>query len=247
MYKESQQFENEQVLERVKEKYLNSSLPLKIAKTELLRDLGLPTPETDYFSKDEISALKTRILQRLPLEEKPLIVRVACVPDRFSMPTFFVEDAKDIDQIIEQMGHLVTSESTVTHFILQNATPKSRVKNKIVGRLLYTGQQSLPLAKIVELYKGAKSADVLDRVKGEDPNYERLEQRLGEFTKPISKSTIIDQAETRNIYSILNNYEPQLELAKKIFASGRNKAGDETSASFEFSYRDGNLVFVDID
>lgn len=247
MYKESRQFEDEPVLEKIKEKYLNSSLPLKIAKTELLNDLGLPTPKTDFYPKTEIETLRNKILQRRTEEKRPLIVRVACVPDRFSMPSFIVNDESDIEQIIQKVNDLVNTEGTITHFILQNATPEDKVKDKIVGRLLYAGNKSIPLAKVTELYKGAKNAGIFDRVDPSDPNYERIEQELGKFPKPASKSKAISPDDTKNIYNILSNYEPQLEIAKEIFAKRQNKPEDEISASFEFSYRDGNLVFADID
>lgn len=244
---EADKLENEPVLEMIKEKYLNSPLPLKIRKTELLRELGLPIPKSDFFPRTELAALKATILRRLSEDPRPLIVRVACAPDRFSMPSFFIDDAKNLEAISAKVGDLSNQDPTITHFILQNATPKDKVNDKIVGRMIFGSTGSLPLAKTIELYKGAKNASIFENVEATDPNYERLEQRVGEFTKPVSKSSAIGQVETKNVYNILTEHESQLEAARVIFAAGQNKPSDEVSTTFEFSYRDGNLVFVDID
>jgi hypothetical protein len=247
MNREFSQPESEPVLERIEHEYLNSSLPSKIKKTELLRELGLPIPKTDFFPRGEIAALRKRLVDRLADEKRPMIVRVACVPDKFTMPAFLVDAKENIDQAMKKIEKLVEQDRTITHFILQFATPKDKIIDKIVGRIVYGSASSLPSTKTVELFKGAKNAEIFNHLDTRNRSYERLEQKLGEFVKPKVKSKTISEEEVKNIHTALEGYEPQLEIAKKIFAKGQNKTNDEISTTFEFSYRDGNLVFVDID
>jgi hypothetical protein len=247
MNREFSQFDDEPVLKKIENEYINSKSPLKIKKTELLRELGLPIPRTDFFKRNELIALKEKVLQRITEEKRPLIIRVACVPDKFSMPDFSIDKATQIDEILAKLQNLIKKEQTITHLILQSATPKNRIKDKIVGRILYTDMRSQPAAVVIELYKGAKSAGIFNKLDIKDENYVRLEQKLGEFMKLEHKSRTISKDDTNDIYSSLKEYGSQLEKAKQIYAKSQYKTSDYLSVCFEFSYRDGNLVFVDID
>lgn len=239
--------EREVALDSMRERFLDPSLPLKIRKTNLLRDVGLPIPETDYFQRENLHGLMQALQERLHEDSPSLIVRVACIPERLGMPDFYISKADQIPVTLEQIQSLLQSEHSITHLIVQNATPPDKVQDKIVGRLLFHSGQAAPLQKTVELYKGTKNARILNNVSMDDPLYVRLEQSAGGFLRPHSFQNVLSADDLREITSRLTGYEEQLEAANTIIAEAAQQHHDAQSTSYEFSYREGRLVFVDID
>lgn len=78
-------------------------LPSKIKKTKLLENVGLPVPDTDYFTAQEIKKLKDKIRIRFKKQGGPLILRVACIPDKYTMPSFYIETLRDAPNIIKKL------------------------------------------------------------------------------------------------------------------------------------------------
>lgn len=239
--------------DKIVEKFNNPEVPYKIKKTELLETVGLPTPKTDYFEKAEIEPLKNKILEELQSHNYPLIVRLACIPDKFSMPSFFIEknmEGNKIDTILNEICSLAKKDSTIKYFILQEATPMESAKDKISGRILFEKRGMMPTQEVLEIYKGARSTEILNNVNTDDPNFQRFVKKVGEFMKPTNKladNTSIKENEIREIYGLLNSYQEKIETVINTITKSQNKSVNDIAISLEFSYRNNEMVFSDID
>ncbi|MFH1233861.1 MAG: hypothetical protein V1649_04420 [Patescibacteria group bacterium] len=240
-------------IDKMVEKFNDPEIPYKIKKTELLETVGLPIPKTDYFKKTEIKLLKGKILEELQSHDYPLIIRVACIPDKFSMPFFFIENNMEKDKIDTMLNNICSSikkDSTIQYFILQEATPLESAKDKISGRISFEKGTMMPIQEVLEIYKGARSTSVLNNVDVNDPNFQRFVKKAGEFMKPaktLDADSSIEEGEVKEIYNFLSMYREKIETIIDIITKSQKKSVNDTVVSLEFSYRDGKIVFSDID
>ena len=235
---------------RILESFINSEIPYKVRKSRLMENCGLPMPETDYFKKDEIDKLVERARERLSEESKPLVLRLACIPDKISLPVFYLEQEEDLNNLSKELGDFIEKEPTITSFIVQDATPKTKTKDKISGRVLFRYDKSLPTEMVVEIYKGGRSTGILNELRTSDKDYQRFEKKSGEFIKAateIDPKTSIGTDETRRIFQQLDSYHEEIARLREVFSKSKEKKVGETPVCLEFSYRNGNLVFTDFD
>lgn len=226
------------------------TLPLKIRKTVLLERCGLPIPYTTYVSRNDLNRLGEEIEQAAQARDFPQIVRVACTPDRLSMPTRYIESRADVHDAQAWAHQLLCLEPTVTHLMIQEATPREKAPLKISGRLTFEARRMCPLTNVLELYKGSRSTGILNAVNPNDLNFLRYEKRLGRFLHIVGgclrSSTILD-GEVRDIYRSLASFEEAFRHACNIIATARSVSEDSMTFCFEFSYCEGHLVFSDVD
>lgn len=246
-------YQEEPKSENIINNFNNIEIPLKIKKIKILETVGLPISQMDFLKRDDIGDLPALLSEKLKLSDGPLIVRSACVPDKFSMPTFYLEkEMSEIDKIkiIEEIYSLVNNDQTIKYLIIQDATPSHSAKDKISGRILFEKSDMAPIQEILEIYKGARSTGVLNNVNTEDPNFQIFIKKAGEFMKPtkkLSADSSIKEGEIRDIYRFLVQYRDKIDTAIDMIANRPNKDPKDTPISFEFSYRDGKIVFSDID
>lgn len=242
----------DEVYQRLFEKFNDRDIPYKIRKMELLKDVNLPVPNAEYFDKKNLQDLETAIINKITKDpETPLVIRVACVPDKLSMPIFYIEKEDDFRDNLDKIESLLKNESTITNFILQEATPQDKAQDKISGRVLFAGREMFPLEEVLEIYKGSRSTGILNKVEISDKNFLRFEKTAGHFLKPTKeinyKDTSITEDEIRAIARYLDEYKDNIELAKKVFSTTKNDQVENEEACFEFSYRDREINFIDID
>ncbi|MDD4476608.1 MAG: hypothetical protein PHY40_00420 [Patescibacteria group bacterium] len=243
----------ELVVDKMIERFNDPEIPYKIKKTKLLETVGLPIPKTDYFEKTEIKLLEGKIFEELQAHDSPLVVRFACMPDKLSMPFFYLEkemNDEEINKIVEKIHTLFESDSSVKYLILQEATPAEKTKDKISGRISFEKGEMLPTQEVLDIYKGARSTGILNNVNVNDPNFQTFIKKTGEFLKPtkkLDKDSLIKEEEIREIYNFLNLYREKIETIINIITKSKNKSVNDMTISLEFSYRDGKIVFSDID
>lgn len=241
------------MIDRMVEDFNKPEIPLKISKIKLLETVGLPISKIDFIKKENTDGLENIILERLKNQDYPLIIRFACIPDKFSMPFFYVEKEMNDEEkgmIIEKIYSLIKNDATIKYLILQDATPTESAKDKISGRISFEKGEMVPIQEVLEIYKGARSTGVLNNVDVNDPNFQRFTKKAGEFMKPtkeLDADSSIKDSEVREIYSFLNMYREKIETITDIIAKSKNKSINDMIVSMEFSYRDGKLVFSDID
>lgn len=232
-------------------RFQDENTAFKVRKIELLEEAGLPIPKSDILRPEEVGLLEEAILsRRLEDPATPLIIRFACVPDRFSMPAVFVEPESDIDEIIDKIKLSASNNRQIKQIILQELTPQAEAKNKISGRYLLENSQVYPLEEILELYKGSRSTNVLNNPYVTDPNFLRFEKRASQFmipNKKIDESISFTELEIRDIYSTLQSFKEKISLIKEVIALSKGKKPEEVVVSIEFSYNKGRMVFSDID
>ncbi len=232
------------------ERYMDSSIPLKIRKTNLLAMCGLPIPESVFFDKVEIDNLDNEIKSFFGNDSWPLILRVACVPNKSSMPFFYINNEEEVRNVISEAQELLKGDSSIKSFILQEATPEEKAKEKISGRIVLESTRMIPTEQTVEIYKGARSTSILNNVKLGDPRLLRFQKKTGQFMKPeqeITRESNVSEGEIRGIFSSLKGYLEMMESVKAVIAKSEKKDPDNLSCSFEFSYRAGRITFIDID
>lgn len=236
---------------KLTEDYGNQSVPFKIRKIELLKNVGLPVPSAEYFDTEDLDEIQENIRKKLhdyPLN--PLILRFATIPNKNSMPVFYFESLENLNQL-SQVTDLIQSDPSIKKIILQDATPKEKAIDKISGRLLILDESNSDIELILEIYKGSRSTSILNTVNLDDPNYLRFEKRLGKFLKPVSpinfNNTTIKEYEIRSLAGYLKEYTGKLEIAKDVHISFIKKQSVSHDACFEFSLRDGKINFSDID
>lgn len=242
----------EKIYQRLLEKFSDVAIPYKIRKIELLKDVNLPVPKAEYFDRKNLGDLEQAIINKIAEDpETPLVIRVACVPDKLSMPIFYMEKEEDFKDNLHKIESLIENEPTITNFILQEATPQDKTRDKISGRFLFAGQEMLPLESALEIYKGSRSTAILNRAEISDQNFLRFEKKAGHFLRPTKEidyeATSITEDEIRAIARYLDEYRDNMELAKKVFSASDVNRGENEEACFEFSYRDREINFIDID
>ena len=240
-------------INKMVERFNDPEIPYRIRRTEILEAVGLPTPKTDYLKKTEINLLKDKVSEELQSHDYPLIVRFACVPDKFSMPFFYLEKEmsdEEKNKIVEEIRSVIENDSNIKYLILQEATPAEKAKDKISGRIVFEKGEMAPIQEVLEIYKGARSTGILNNVNVNDPNFQRFIKKAGEFMKPVKNldtDSSIKEGEVRKIYEFLKMYQEKIETIIDIITKSQKKSANDMSISFEFSYRDGRIVFSDID
>jgi len=233
------------------EKFKDPKIPYKIRKTQLLENFNLPIPETEYFKREDIVNLKNRTIERIKLSTDPLIIRVACIPDKLSMPFFYVESNEiNISHIIREVGSLLDQDGSIVSLILQDATPKEKISDKISGRISFESEKMIPVEQFLEIYKGSRSTGILNNLSKRDPQFMRFVKEAGHFMRPETefngKSTIT-KLEIKDLYNLLESYKEKMENVKQVIAKSLDKLEKETLVVFEFSYRNGEIIFTDFD
>lgn len=240
----------ELIISKLVERFSDFSVPYKIRKTELLQSVGLPIPETHYFTKDNIDDLDSSAREILAKTHSPLVVRFACIPDRLSMPVFYIENESQLPDVLKKVNIILKDNPEVASIILQEATPRGAALDKISGRFLLDDSRAFPRESVLELYKGNRSTGILNRLDPTDSNYLRFEKELGKFMSPTkrpSPDSLVTKSELKDIYSKLEQYKDLILLTKEIIALSHKQSEDKTLVSLEFSYRSGRMIFTDFD
>lgn len=241
----------EKLVDLLEENYLDLKTPLKIKKVELLKSVGLPVSKSEYFDASEIDNVGKAIDSRLGDGEESFMIRFACDPDKFSMPSLQVQKGEDVPKCLDDLHKLVRENYQIKKIILSSLTTKEQAKNKISGRLMLEASNALPTQSILELYKGARTNDVLNNPDTDDPNFLFLIKQLGgklRLAEPKqSEGRRISEGEVEAISSSLQEYEDKMAIAREVIAKSRGKFSDNLPIIFEFSSTDGELVFSDID
>ncbi|MDD5710901.1 MAG: hypothetical protein PHV43_02255 [Candidatus Colwellbacteria bacterium] len=230
------------------EEYDDESTPLKVRKINLLETVGLPISETDILSKDNKQEIKEKIIERLHGGDVSLVVRFSGRDDGLGMPSCYIDNEEDLGDILEQMEDIFTHDPNISHVILQSATPRREASNKVSGRLMMYDDVDSGYDEIVELYKGARSTGVLNLVDPSDPQFHRLVKPLGGFMKPreeIDPSSTLTTGEVVGIVRKLNDKRDAIEIVQSVLRQSRRHSRNDYT--LEFSYRDGDLIFTDID
>lgn len=239
----------DELVEVLEENFLDLKVPLKIKKIELLKSLGLPVSESNYFDTDDMEGLKQAVTSRLD-GENALMVRFACDPDQFSMPTVSIEKNDDLEDKINQLQQLIIKENHIKKLILTSLTTREQAKNKISGRLMLEADSALPAQSILELYKGSRTTDVLNNPDTSDPNFLFLVKELGGQLKLRNErhsDCPISDSEIGMVFNTLKEYEDRLSMAKEVVAKSKGKTSEKLVVIFEFSYSNGKFVFSDFD
>lgn len=243
----------ELMLEKMAEDFRQPEIPLKIKKIKLLETVGLPISKMDFIKKENFDDLAATISERLKHQDCPLIIRFACAPDKFSMPFFYLEKEvgeEEKNKIIEDIYSLIKNDSTIGYLILQDATPADSAKDKISGRILFEKGEAMPAQEVLEIYKGARSTGILNNVNVNDPNFQIFIKKAGEFMKPtknLSADSSIKEGEVKEIYNFLKMYREKIETIMDVITRSQKKSAKDMAVSLEFSYRDGKIIFSDID
>lgn len=143
------------MIDRMVEDFNKPEIPLKISKIKLLETVGLPISKIDFIKKENTDGLENIILERLKNQDYPLIIRFACIPDKFSMPFFYVEKEMNDEKkgmIIEKIYSLIKNDATIKYLILQDATPTESAKDKISGRISFEKGEMVPIQEVLEIY-----------------------------------------------------------------------------------------------
>jgi len=245
--------QEELILEKMAEDFNQPEIPLKIKKIKLLETVGLPISKMDFVKRENFDDLASVISERFKRQDCPLIIRFACVPDKFSMPFLYLEkeaSEEEKNKIVEGIRSLIENDSNIKYLILQEATPVEKAKDKISGRISFEKGKMSPIQEVLEIYKGARSTGVLNNVDVNDPNYQRFVKKAGEFMKPaktLDADSSIEEGDIREIYNFLSMYREKIETIIDIITKSKNKLVNDMAISLEFSYRDGKIVFSDID
>ncbi len=235
----------------LEKEFSDDRIPLKVRKLGILAEAGLPVLKTDIIERDDIGDLEQKLEERASGGgNPPLILRFACVPDKFSMPTFYLEQVGDLSKVANTVRDAVLNDREIASVIIQDATPAAEAPNKISGRALYEDEYRTGNELVLELYKGSRTTGILNRVHAEDSSLQRFIKPYGGFLRPdtvvnpdnggLSKQEIAEV-----VGRIDSQYREAIELAKKVFLKIARKT--HPVVSFEFWYRDGKMVFTDID
>ncbi|MFH0767483.1 MAG: hypothetical protein V1920_05270, partial [Bacillota bacterium] len=225
--------------------YKDTLIPLKLRKVQLFDNLELPHPNT------EIIDLKTGKLEEAIakyLDCGPIVVRFAGNNDTPGMPSCSIDSRAEFNQGLTRINEILAKKNTYTHIIIQNSTPKEEWINKISGRIMLDSGDESGNEEIYELFKGAGSTGILNTANVSDKNFLRLVKEPGRFlarSNSSANNSGISAAEVSDIVSQVESFKEQLQQLKKIvMASPEYKRNDVV---VEFSYRDGSLVFTDVD
>mgnify|MGYP001558344355 CR=1 FL=1 len=85
------------MVNKVVEDFNKTEIPLKIRKIKLLETMELPISKIDFIKKEDVDSLESTVLEKFKYQNSPLIVRFACIPDKFSFKEKFIDQDKIID------------------------------------------------------------------------------------------------------------------------------------------------------
>lgn len=232
------------------EVFENRSVPLKIRKMALMQLAGLPTLNAEIKEADNLLEIFESV-EKIVKKGESAILRFACIPDRLSVPSIYVNNDKELFDIPQKIANVREKYPEVKKIIVQEATNETDAKTKISGRLMIT-QSADSSEKIVELYKGSRSTGVFDHLDSGDRNYLRFEKGAGEFMKPLkglSPDTDFVENEVRAVFIALQDYDKAIRRVIRIYNKVNKGAnnGALPPIVFEFSIRDGKFNFVDVD
>lgn len=239
-------------IEKLAQNFSDQEVPMKIRKLNLLKEVGLPVPRVEILAASDLRSLERSIKDRIGRGELPLMIRFACNPDRYSMPTFSVETGEpdELKAVNTNIANVLAANHEIKDVILQKMTPIEKAGTKISGRITYESEDLMPLQSIIELYKGSRSTSVLDRLTPEDPNYLRFEKEAGRFLKlatPLKPNSSIAVSEYTHVLTSLNSYNEQTKAVVEVIAKSRGQQQSPKSTSIEFSYNESRILFIDID
>jgi len=232
------------------ENFSREDTPLKVRKVELMDAVGMPLDQMYIFMASDLSRVYYLLNQEITSNQYPVVVRFACIPNRYSMPMYYLENRADAERIVVQINEMLNKDSSIRSIIIQSATPIESAVNKISGRYSLEGINSLPVEEILELYKGSRSTSILNTLATSDPGYVSFSKRIGGLLKPdreINTLSNIKISELRDVYERLARYKEKMTIVKDVISYSQEKLSSDNLVSFEFSYRDGKLVFLDID
>jgi hypothetical protein len=245
------EFNNEEdlVISSMIESFRNTEISYKIRKINLLKNAGLPIPETSCFKKGDIFELRDEVLKRIQGGSQNLVIRPACIPDKVSMLVFHI-NINNIDQVLEQIESLCQQDSSISDLILREAIGVGDAKEKIVGRLTFEDSKMLPVEQILEIYKGSETTGILNKVNPKDPNFYLFIKSAGKFMKPaeqINEIGSISPNEIKELYRILDSYKDQMDIIRRVFSQANKKRKEEATLGIEFSFYKDRIFFNDID
>jgi len=244
----NQEGAEEHFLKNLVKSYDDEQIPLKIRKINLLERVNLPIPETDTINKNNRKEIKEKIVERLHKSNMPLIMRFSGRSDEPGMPSCYIENEKNLDSALKQMEDIFTRDLNVSHVILQRATPKEEISRKVSGRLIMYDDADDRNDEIIELYKGARSTGILNSVDPSDPQFHRLIKPIGgfmRFEKKIDPNSTLNTSEVIDIVQKINEKRDAMKIVQSVLHE--SKKHSRSDYVFEFSYRDGDLIFTDID
>ena len=230
------------------EGYDNEQIPLKIRKIKLLEAANLPISDTTILSIDNTQEIRKKIAERIDGGDAPLIMRFSGRADKLGMPSFYIDDKDNLDSSIKQMEEILGHDPDIAYIVLQSATPKEEMPNKISGRLMVYEDANDKYDAIVELYKGARSTGILNSVDPSDPQFHRLIKPIGGFMRPekeIDPNSTLNTGEVLDIVRTLGEKDNAIKTIQSVLHE--SKKHNRNEYVLEFSYRNGDLVFTDID
>lgn len=224
--------------------------PLKIRKIKFMKELGLCFPETDLFERGALEDFIEVVKRRFERGQQHLIVRFACIPDRFSMPTITIDHADNLALARKEIEECIDRFSGIQYVILREFISEQLAKQKISGRVLFWGERA-SMDTSVEIFKGSRSTGVLNRADTSDKNFLLFEKKPGQFMKPAKELPVdssISVEEIKQIFNHLSQFRERLETARAVIGLSKNgKETDRPDVCFEFSFVDGVFLFVDVD
>lgn len=228
----------------------DEKMPLKVRKIMLLEEVGLPTPKAEIFMRDGFDDIARYVEERAKSPDgSPLIIRFGYIPERYSMPTYYVDNPEDIGTTLNRVSAALQEERDVAAVIVQDATPANQATKKISGRMFYQDDFQTGDEIVLELYKGSRSTGILNKVNADDPALVRFVKPYGGFLRPEAGVAGAGILATEDVTEILwrldKQYKEKIDIARKVFLRLVHKT--HPVVSLEFWYRDGKMFFTDLD
>lgn len=241
-------------LEDAAKRFSGKEIPLKIRKLELLKEIGLPVKEGRYYERGAIDALREDLAQQFDSNrELSFVIRVACEPDKLSMPSFRIDAREGIEQSIQDLLKLIEEDHSIQQVILRPFISPSKIQDRIAGRLSFMGDTTTT-KEILELYRGAETTGVLNVVDPQNPKFRSFTKRAGEFMKPSDgvvpkngANGTFSEEDIKNVYRQLELCREKMDALHEVVAISKKSVPEKTPLTFEFSYLDGDFWYTDFD
>jgi hypothetical protein len=181
-------------------------------------------------------------------EKLPLIVRFACLPNQYSVPSFYIDTATDLPTVLHKVKEAISGDISIVTVMVQHATPRNKIPEKIVGRVRYEDDFSSPNEIVLELYKGSRTMRIFDTVSSTDNAFASFVKPHGGFMRPELRAVNckISGGDIQDImYDLETRYKEKIQLARKVFLRLASKKSP--IVSLEFWYLDGEMTFADFD
>lgn len=244
----------EAFIENAARRFREKGVPLKVKKLELLKEIGLPVKEGRYYDRASIDALREDLIQQFDVDnEASFVIRVACEPDKLSMPSFRINVKSEIDSSLLALGRLIEDDRSIKQIILRPFISPGKIKNRIAGRLSFMGD-STTTQDILELYKGAETTGVFNTVDLQNRRFRSFIRKAGEFMKPSGlsiqkdeKDGEVSEEEIKNIHRQLELQREKMDVLHEVVAASKGSIPEKISLTFEFSYLNGEFWYTDFD